>query len=166
MAAATSAARKNHRDGVAARISLQRLWPLAVIIALLLLAGIFILSFILQVPEEFDRVAWEDMRHHFDPAAVTTVELTGPAGLRATIAGPEAQAFTRGLFAGTFAESNAQHFGPTSEIGVGYSFPGEETFRSNQWPDGRFEIVWNGRQFLVSSPELARLLEEKGYVYR
>ncbi len=130
-----------------------------------MLATIFVLTFIVQVPEELDRVSWEDMQRRFDPAAVTTVELTGPAG-PATLTGAEAQRFTRALLAGTFSESNAQHFGPTPEIGVGYAFPGEETFRSNQWPDGRFEILWNERQFLVSSPELARLLEEKGYVYR
>jgi hypothetical protein len=149
-----------------ARISLRRLWPPVAIVALIGLAAFFVLTFIIQVPEELDRVTWEDMQRRFDPATVTTVELTAPAERRATLTGAEAQTFTRALLAGTFSESNAQHFGPTPEIGVGYAFPGEETFRSNQWPDGRFEILWNDRQFLVSSPELARLLEEKGYVYR
>jgi hypothetical protein len=164
--AATPALRKNGGSGLAARIPLRRLWPPVAIIALIVLAAFFVLTFIVQVPEELDRVTWKDMQRRFDPAAVTKVELTGPAGRPATLTGAEALSFARALFAGTFVESNAQHFGPTPEIGVGYAFPGEETFRSNQWPDGRFEILWNDRQFLVSSPELARLLEGKGYVYR
>ena len=145
--------------------SLRRLWPPVAVVALIVLAAYFVLTFIVQVPEELDRVTWEDMQRRFDPAAVSTVELTAP-GRRVTLTGAQAQTFTRAVLAGAFNESNAQHFGPTPEVGVGYAFPGEETFRSNQWPDGRFEILWNDRQFLVSSPELARLLEEKGYVYR
>ena len=161
-----AASLKNDRVGLAAWVTLRRLWPPVAIIALIVLAAVFILTFIVQVPEELNRVTWEDMQRHFDPAAVATVELTGPAGRRATLTGAEAQTFTRALLAGTFSESNAQHFGPTAEIGVGFAFPGDETFRSNQWPDGRFEILWGGRQFLVSSPELTKLLEQKGYVYR
>ncbi|MCJ7797355.1 MAG: hypothetical protein MUQ56_11425 [Thermoleophilia bacterium] len=157
---------QNDGSGLTARIPLRRLWPPAAIIVLIVLAAILALTFIVQVPEELDRETWKSMQRHFDPAAVTKVELTGPAGLRATLAGPEAQSFSRALFAATFVESNAQHFGPTAEIVVVYTFPGEETFTPNQWPDGRFEVSWGGRQFLVSSPELARLLEEKGYVYR
>jgi len=157
---------KNGRVGLTARIPLRRLWPPAVIIGCIVLAVIFTLTFLVKSPEERDRATWERMQRHFDPAAVTKVELTGPAGLRATLTGPEAQTFTQALLAGTFSETNAQHLGPTAEIVVVYTFPGGETFFPNQWPDGRFELTWGGRQFLVSSPELARLLEEKGYVYR
>ena len=164
-AALPKSSSQNDGSGLTARTSLRRLWPVAVIIALLVLGAVLLLTFIVQVPEELDRAAWEDMQHRYDPAAVTKVDLNGPAG-PATLTGAEAQTFTRALLTGTFNESNAQHFGPTPEIGVGYTFPDEETFRSNQWPDGRFEILWSGRQFLVSSPGLARLLEEKGYVYR
>lgn len=147
-----------------AGLPLRRLMLPAVVIALLVLGGIFVLTFLVQVPEEIDRASWADMQHHFDPAAVNTVELT-QAGLRSTLTGPEAQTFAQALLAGTFSEGNAQHFGPTPEIGVGFVFPGEEAFRSNQWPDGRFEVLWSGRQFLVSSPRLAGLLEQKGFVY-
>lgn len=162
----TPALLKNDGSGLAARVPLRRLWPLAVIIALIVLVVIFVFTFLVKSPEERDRATWTRMQRHFDPAAVTKVELRGPAKLQAALAGPEAQTFTQALLAGTFSETNAQHLGPTPEIGVRYTFPGEETFGSNQWPDGRFEVLWDDRQFLVSSPELARLLEEKGYVYQ
>lgn len=149
---------------MAAGLPLRRLMLPAAIIALLVLGGIFVLTFLIQAPEEIDRASWADMQHHFDPAAVNTVELT-QAGLRTTLTGPEAQTFAQALLAGTFSESNAQHFGPTAEIVVIYTFTGEEPLTPNQWPDGRFEVLWSGRQFLVSSPRLAGLLEQKGFVY-
>ena len=157
---------KNDRVGPAARVTLRRLWLPAVIVALIVLSVILVLTFIIQVPEELDRATWQSMQHRFDPAAVSTIELTEPAGLQASLAGAEAQTFVQALLAGTFSESNAQQLGPTAEIVVVYTFPGGETFWPNQWPDGRFEVSWDGRQFLVTSPELARLLEEKGFVYR
>jgi hypothetical protein len=36
----------------------------------------------------------------------------------------------------------------------------------NQWPDGRFEVRYEERQFLVRCPELEALLKERGFVYK
>ena len=56
--------------------------------------------------------------------------------------------------------------GPTAEIVITYNFPTDQVLSPNQWPDGRFEVRWGGRQFLVQSPELARLLQVRGFTYQ
>ena len=67
------------------------------------------------------------------------------------------------LAAGTFGEDNPNHFGPTPEVGVLVTLHDNSPVNVAQWPDGRFEVAKNGRQFLVNAPELAALLGPAPY---
>jgi hypothetical protein len=62
-------------------------------------------------------------------------------------------------------KGNPNNYRPTPDVLVGLSYAGHDRVGANQWPEGRIELRWDERQFLVSSPELASLLREKGLVY-
>ena len=113
-----------------------------------------------------NRAAWADLRSRFHPTTVLRVQLTGPSRPDVFLTGTDAEAFATALVGGTFDESSALRYSPTAEIVITYTFPGDQVFSPNQWPDGSFEVSWGGRQFLVQSPELARLLQESGFTYQ
>ena len=95
-----------------------------------------------------------------------SVELWAAGPKKAIFAGHDAQAYANALFSASFDSTNADNEGPTAEVVVLLHYDGrEQSLIPNQWPDGRFELTWNGVQFLVRSPELARLLGEAGFVY-
>lgn len=116
--------------------------------------------------EDRSRDVWRGIQQHLSAADVSKVQFWGPGdGTSGAVAEPPA-AVVAALISGTFAEDNPNHFGPTPEVGVTFVLKQGDPLNVAQWPDGRFEIARNGRQFLVSAPELAFMLTEAGFVYR
>ncbi|MCL5735308.1 MAG: hypothetical protein M1274_06915 [Actinobacteria bacterium] len=110
--------------------------------------------------------AWRGLRKEFAGQKPTFAQVVAPWPKGANLTRPDAEAFARALFSGTFASTNRSHEGPTASIVVLIQYEGyRQPVAPNQWPDGRFEITWNNVQFLVSSPELSRLLAERGFTY-
>jgi hypothetical protein len=109
---------------------------------------------------------WSDIQKEFAVSPILSVELRADGPEQMTLTGVDAEAFSKALLAATFSEGNPDNYGPTPAVLASFDYTGHERFGANQWPDGRFELRWDERQFLVSSPELAALLREKGFVYQ
>ena len=105
---------------------------------------------------------WASMQDDLEESYVFCVEVR--AGSRQeTLIGASAKAFSEAFIDATFDEDNRKHFGPTSDIVLFFCYEGRAPISVTQWPDDRFELSVEGEQFLVSSPELTRLLRSGGF---
>jgi hypothetical protein len=105
------------------------------------------------------------MQHEIATAKVVSVALRGPRTADASITGAECQEFVRALVAGTFDEDNPNNYGPTPEVSALFTCADGQVIIANEWPDGRFELRYEDRQFLVRAPGLEVLLRQRGFVY-
>jgi len=109
---------------------------------------------------------WHEMGQELSRAEIATVEIRAPGPTRVVVDNAEVQVFVQALASGTFAEENRRNFGPTAEVVVLFTSRDGQVSAANQWPDGRFELVYRGSQFLVEAPDLEQLLRLRGFTPR
>lgn len=135
-------------------------WPLAFVL----------LSCLLVIPSctsgrEKSEGAWSEVRESLSRGEILTIEIRGPGRKEIVRSPAEVSTIIDAFVSGAFDEDNPNHFGPTPEITVLFMMNGGEYQAVGQWPDGRFELQRDERQFLVEAPELAVVLKERGFVY-
>jgi hypothetical protein len=127
----------------------------------LVLAALVVVVSGCQSPED----RWSEMQQEIAGAEVVSVALRGPRTANSVITGAECQEFVRALIAGTFDEDNPNDYGPTPEVSALFTCADGQAIVANEWPDGRFELRYKDRQFLVRAPKLELLLESRGFDY-
>ncbi|MCL4367909.1 MAG: hypothetical protein M1337_01855 [Actinobacteria bacterium] len=110
---------------------------------------------------------WQDLQDQLASSTIQKAEIWADGPKRAVLTGADAQEFSDAfVLGGIFSEDNPDSYGPTASVVVTLTYAGGQVITLPQWPDGRFQVQIEGRQFLVSSPNSASLLRDRGFVYQ
>jgi hypothetical protein len=134
-------------------------------IAILLAVCVVILAVVLPVRLVSSSASdlWDELKADMEHESVRSVVLTGPGPREETLTGMDCQRAVDAFLTGVFAEDNPNDLGPTAAIVASFELTQSGWVNANQWPDGRFEVQYKDRQFLVGCPQFASILRSRGF---